>query len=308
MFQMPIKVSTGIVFLAGLLFLCSCNGDNSPEVNGNEPTPTATGPNVNANKAYLPEFRRLEMPRRNGGTDTILVHKSSDGAVNYIVEWDYQKKSQRWSCYVLDKDYMQKNTDRYYDPNNQYFDDDLIPESKQWYEDPYNYNGEGLQHGHICPSADRLYARDANIQTFFLTNMQPQYGAFNEGIWGKLENKVREIARLSDTLYVCKGGTIDDGVYGKYNKVYRRLGNGLIIPRYFFMALLRVSNGTYSAIGIWTDQIINANDTGANMGQYAISIDELEQRTGIDFFCNLPDNIEDNVEKSYRSILSWNIQ
>ena len=38
------------------------------------------------------------------------------------------------------------------------------------------------------------------------------------------------------------------------------------------------------------------NDYSKNYGDYAISIDELEERTGIDFFCNLPDDIENVVE------------
>ena len=35
-----------------------------------------------------------------------------------------------------------------------------------------------------------------------------------------------------------------------------------------------------------------------------MSIDDLESRTGIDFFCNLPDNVEDVVEKTY-SASDW---
>lgn len=32
---------------------------------------------------------------------------------------------------------------------------------------------------------------------------------------------------------------------------------------------------------------------------YAVSIDKLEQETGIDFFCNLPNEIEKTVEATY---------
>lgn len=35
------------------------------------------------------------------------------------------------------------------------------------------------------------------------------------------------------------------------------------------------------------------------MKETAVSIDRLEELTGIDFFCNLPDSIEDEVEKEY---------
>jgi endonuclease G len=278
---------------------CS-SGDSTTDIDTptTPTTPVVTTANANANRTTRQEYTRLEMPHLHEGTDTVLTHKTSGNIVNYITEWDYKRKTQRWSCYVLDKNYLAQNTTRYYSDTNQYPNDDLIPTSLQWATDPFYSNSLKLDHGHICPSADRLYSTEANIQTFYLTNMQPQFNSFNAGIWATLEKKVRTIASSADTLYVCKGGTVDEGSYGGYNKIYRTLDNGLIVPRYFFMALLRVKNGTYSAIAIWTDQVNNANDTGTNLAQYAISIDELETRTGIDFFCNLPDQTEDTVEKT----------
>lgn len=299
--------SKPFILLCGLLLLAACGNDNDNDEQVKPGTRPTDNTNINANRLTFKEYGRLEVPRLHKGTDTILIHKTGDGTVNYITEWDYVKKSQRWSCYVLDKDYARVKADRYYSDDNQYPNDPLIPTSMQWARDPYYYNGQKLDHGHICPSADRLSSAEMNYQTFFLTNMQPQYNAFNAGLWAKLEKKVRQIAATCDTLYICKGGTIDEGKYNGYNKIYRTLDNGLIMPRYFFMALLRVTNGKYSALGIWTDQISNARDNGANLAQYAISIDELEKRTGIDFFCNLPDIIEKEVQKSFNPTLSWGL-
>jgi endonuclease G len=63
------------------------------------------------------------------------------------------------------------------------------------------------------------------------------------------------------------------------------------------MALLHYNKETdsYQALAFWT-QHLSTTQPVANLGDYAISIDELEKRTGIDFFCNLPDEIEDAVE------------
>lgn len=297
----------GKLLIVGMALFASCDNDD-PIAVIDKPKPVENKQaNVNANPKYLPELTRLEMPRLHGGTDTLLIHRTTGGVINYITEWDFRKKSQRWSCYVLDRDYMQSRTSRYYNDTNQYPQDEVISTTLQWQQDPYRGNPYRYDHGHICPSADRLYSEEANYQTFYLTNMQPQFNSFNAGIWAKLEGKVRTIAGQSDTLYVCKGGTIDEGTYGAYNKVYQTLSNGLIVPRYFFMALLRKKNGNYSAIGIWTDQVINANDNGSNLAQYAISIDELEKRTGIDFFCNLPDATENEAEKTYGSFNAWGL-
>ena len=313
-----------LLLLCPLLIFAACGGNNDDlttpdtsnntgtnnENNSGSNTDTGSTANANANPTYIPAYTRLEVPRLNRGvTDTVLVHRTADGEVNYITEWDFGKRSQRWSCYVINSSTLQQNTTRYYSDDNQYPDDPLIPTSMQWATDPYYRNSYKLDHGHICPSADRLNSREANIQTFYMTNMQPQYNAFNAGIWAKLEAKVRTIGatNVSDTLYVCKGGTIDGGKYGNYNKVYMTLDNGLLVPRYFYMAMLRLKNGRYSAIAFWIDQVSNATDTGANMKQYAITIDELEERTGIDFFCNLPDNIETEVEQSYGALVGWGL-
>ena len=74
------------------------------------------------------------------------------------------------------------------------------------------------------------------------------------------------------------------------------------------MALLHYNKATdtYHAIAFWTLHQ-DASDTNKNYGDYAISIDELEKRTGIDFFCNLPDNIENAVESRYY-LADWKLK
>lgn len=57
-----------------------------------------------------------------------------------------------------------------------------------------------------------------------------------------------------------------------------------------------LKNGQYKAIGFWFEHKSYSNN---NYASYALSIDELEEKTGIDFFHNLPDKIENEVERSY---------
>ena len=160
--------------------------------------------------------------------------------------------------------------------------------------DPYKYNG--YDHGHICPSADRLRSAESNYQTFYITNMQPQLNVFNAGIWEKMEEQVRTWASACDTLFVCKGGTIDkqEHVLGQLTDQIKR-ENRIPVPRYFFMALLSKKGNNYKATAFWVEHL-NEDHTNDALRNYAYSIDWLEQQTGIDFFCNLPDDIEDMVE------------
>ena len=81
--------------------------------------------------------------------------------------------------------------------------------------------------------------------------------------------------------------------------------HGLACPKYYYMAVLAEKNGSFQAIGFWIE---HRDDYGYEYGdkipvdvmqKYAVSIDKLEQETGIDFFCNLPDAIESKVESAY---------
>ena len=99
-----------------------------------------------------------------------------------------------------------------------------------------------------------------------------------------------------------------DGIYADRCVGGEGHENELIVPKYFYMALLHYNKATdtYHAIAFWTLHQ-DESDTNKNYGDYAISIDELEKRTGIDFFCNLPDVVEKEVEAEV-DLDFWNIQ
>jgi endonuclease G len=153
-----------------------------------------------------------------------------------------------------------------------------------------------------------------------MTNMQPQYGDrdntgrydFNGGIWSDLETQVRQWAASFDTLYVCKGGTIDrdDQIIeyvcqGSHQKTRVNV-NHVPVPKYFFMALVRQTTKGINGIAFWMEHL-NEDRSSDLLGQYAISIDKLENKTGIDFFCNLPDDTENAVEASL-NLSDWNLK
>lgn len=290
---------------AATLMLAGCGGDDDdPVPSGGGGNKTEINSNKNVVKDGVPaEVTRLEFPRLREGSNVVQVYTTSDsysGGVNYAIEWDIDKKSQRWSCYQMMAGYN-KGVGRY-NGNPPYLDYTNFDEEHPSYYYGTDYISPSIyDHGHICPSADRLYSTEANKQTFFLTNMQPQYKEFNSGIWKKHEEKIRDAwtpKNTSDVLYVCKGGTIDD-----VNNTIPNINVRLIVPKYFFVALLLKNSSGYRAIGFWFEHtsVDNSNNGLYDFKNYAVSIDELEQLTGIDFFCNLPDDIEQSVESSYAS-------
>ena len=297
------------LLLTATLTLASCGDDDSYF---EEPTPPSEdGINSNKNTSGPTEAKyRYEFPKLKGGTSVVVVHKSilnkntKDEGVNYSVEWDYNINAQRWSCFQLYNSinfHSSYNVSRYYADNDgslsstcQYPNDPDLPEKYRLTRDPYK--GSGYDHGHICASADRQRATECNYQTFFITNMQPQNNNFNAGIWADMEGQVRTWVNSFDTLYVCKGGTIDKSSY-----IVKYLGSGenkIPVPQYFFMAVLGKKGNSYKATGFWIDQ---NNHPSTSIKNYAVTIQQLEKNTGIDFFCNLPDDIENSVEAVSKS-------
>lgn len=266
--------------------------------------------------------QRLEMPALRGGAANLLVVHTTDfyqhpDAVNYVMEYDTNKRTSRWSAYRTHR-YMsssitavEKEMGFTWNRNN--WRNDVVWNGVAWDYDPFqedpliptayrttlaDHERDGHDRGHIVGSADRLNSMEANGQTFYLSNMYPQLAGFNQrGIWYNLENRIRNTYdrdSFRDTLYVVKGGTIDaDFHYTTGN------GRALLVPDYFYMALLcknsDPSQWGYKAIAFWMEHKENSSK---DFKAYAVSIDELERKTGIDFFCNLPDDIESTVESN----------
>ncbi|MGI6243779.1 MAG: DNA/RNA non-specific endonuclease [Prevotella sp.] len=248
------------------------------------------------------EAWRLEFPRLHQGDESFtyeITHYGKDiygqQAVNFSLEWDGEKQANRWTCYQLYADNLVKKTNR-----KDNFREDPAITNPQHRTTLGQYKGSGYSRGHLCPSGDRVNTHEQNDQTFFLSNMQAQIQSHNGGVWNTLEGDVRAYASQCDTLYVIKAATID-----KQEDVAGRSKSGnLLVPKYFYMALLAYDKAKdeYHALGIWSPHY-KASPTAY------ITIAELEERTGIDFFCNLPDEIEKAVEtdRSNANAAYWGV-
>lgn len=304
-FKYALRYATVVVMLLSALTFTACGGDDD-EGDGNQSS-QVDKKNKNANipsaaNGYNKAIQRREFPAlKKTGKQKVIVYRMTstsydkDG-INFSVEWDCDKRSQRWTCYQMHKGYSGKYTR----VSNFYFDTTNLNSNEYWGEFKYF---PGYDRGHICPSGDRTASEEMNSQTFVMTNMQPQYHKFNgfddsgnNGLWVRMENQLRKWAdKLSatDTIFVCKGGTIDSET-----NIITRIDGKLIVPKYFYMAILRKSSFGYAGMAFWSEQK-NEWRVNETLRSHAISIAELEKRTGIDFFCNLPDDVEAQVEKTF---------
>ena len=243
---------------------------------------------------HLDDTVRIEIPRLSNDFHadraTFVIHYVDDNVgnstMNYSMEYNYASNHTRWVAFTFYDKTSEVNTKR----SNAWSAD---PHLLEYTNNAMDFRGSGYDRGHLVASADRLYSIPANEQTFYYSNMSPQINSFNGGIWASLENRVQSWGKLSairDTLYVVKGGTIrDDQVMGTIGE------SKIVIPKYYFMALLAKKGTTYNSIAFRFEN--RAHPQPYSLTDYALSVEELEELTGIDFFHNLPDSIEQVVEK-----------
>ena len=245
----------------------------------------------------------LEIPALKGGSmNQFITHTTKRNGKDYptySLEYSYKYKHSYWIAYRFDN-----TTGGNVGRNEAYKPDPELP--SQYAAKHNDYTNSGYTRGHLCASSDRQYSKEANQQTFYMSNISPQSGnGFNQSgsAWNTGEDKVQawgyNISRSTDTLYVVKGGTIGEGMIKGYIK------NEIAIPKYFFMAVLFRSGDNYKAIGFYMPhENLKDDPDKKDPKKYLMSIDALEQETGIDFFHNLPDNIENTVEATY-NVNDW---
>lgn len=204
------------------------------------------------------------------------VSQEKSGVRNWSFYYDKDAYVSWWVAYPLNRG-LRGNGSR---SDNWQATDPLLPANEVCDLSGGSYGG-GWTRGHQIPSADRL-DYDANVSTFYPTNMTPQDYDLNCYIWAYLEDQVRTYSFNSDTLYVCTGADIRNS----YSWSGDKGGHKAKVPTHYYKALLRKKGSDYSAVGYYMPHTSSiANDDFRN---YVCSISELESYTGIDFFANLP--------------------
>ena len=207
---------------------------------------------------------------------------------NYSFGWSQKDRVALWVAYPLCKLYTNGSAGR----TNAWALDPLLGEDSAA---PFGGYAGDYARGHQLPSADRQCCYDANAQTFYGTNMTPQLNEHNEKIWADLESKVRGYANTSDTTYVVTGVIVSPSS----KKERDSYGQSVTIPDAYFKAILKYSKS--STLGAWNAAAFYLEHraySGSVSKEHSMSIDELEEMTGIDFFVNLPAKIgEDQAAK-----------
>ncbi|MDN3690221.1 DNA/RNA non-specific endonuclease [Cyclobacterium jeungdonense] len=217
----------------------------------------------------------------------LLIANMPDGVPVQIVDHEfyllaYQESYEQaaWVAYQLSKDELSGPYRR-----KDVFREDGVVITGSAHPDDYRLSG--FDRGHLAPAADFSFSEQAMEKSFYMSNISPQLPGFNRGIWRKLEQQVRAWAREYEQVLVVTGPlfmTADPKHIGE---------NEVLVPDYFFKVLFEIHPPSYKMLAF----LLKNQKSNRPLLDYAISVDSLEQFSGIDFFFHLPDSIENELEK-----------
>lgn len=139
---------------------------------------------------------------------------------------------------------------------------------------PADYAGTGYDKGHMAPDGDLSWDVQVEYESFLMTNMSPQAGSLNRGIWKLLETSVRGWAVQRNQAYTVYVG----GIYGASDK---RIGNGVIVPHSFYKIV--INNQTNEVAGWQFPHVAPYPNLGNDLTQFRKPIAQIQQEAGVKF-------------------------
>ena len=219
----------------------------------------------------------LERPAKLRGVPEMMLQKSQ-----FLISYHVERLCPNYVCWCLTAERASGRVKR----SNNFHADPTMEESRR--VETFDYNGAGYDRGHMCPAGDNKLTEVAMDESFCMTNICPQDHDLNMGAWNDLEMQCRSWVRNDGTLYICCGPIYDTE---SPKTIGRRKGMKIAVPDRFFKVLLMMGRAP-KAIGF----IYPNRPCGGDMRDYAVSVDEVEKVTGMDFFYQLEDKQEKRLE------------
>ena len=214
-------------------------------------------------------------------TDVVVQHSY------YTLSYSEKHEQAEWIAYELTKE----NTGGTKRRSNDFRPDPMITSGSSELAD---YKGSGYDRGHLAPAGDMKFDAKAMSESFYMSNMSPQKPGFNRGIWKNLEEQVREWAVLNEHLYIITGAILTEEPLATIGD------NAVSVPASYYKVIL-----DYRAPEVKAIAFVLANERGEEqLGNYVVTIDYVEKITGIDFFPELPDDLETLLE-SRKDLSRW---
>lgn len=257
----PIAYPLIVLLIAGITYLVVPNNEQQED--------TAI-PEISKSNQKSSNFNYLP----TSTTGQIVKHKL------YTLSYSEPHEQAEWVAYELKKEHLSRTNRKR--PLFQ-LDKKVKTKSAHWGA----YKNSGYTKGHLLPAGDRKFSDKAFKNTFLMSNVSPQNYEFNAGIWNRLEQKVRYWTGKERHLYIVTGGVLANNL--------KTIGRDKVaVPKYFYKVLLDYSEPEIKAIAF----LVPHKDSNKPLYEFVVSIDKIEELTGIDFFPALPDDLENKLEQN----------
>lgn len=151
-----------------------------------------------------------------------------------------------------------------------------------------DYMSSGYDRGHMAPNyaIAVCYGSDAQLQTFLMSNILPQTPALNRRLWQRLERiEISDYAQRFGQVWV-----IDGPVFGPESK---HLNSGVAVQTACFKIILTEEQGTPRLLAFIIPQDVKGDESPST---FLTTVAGIERETGLNFFSELPDDMESRVE------------
>ena len=198
----------------------------------------------------------------------------------FLIGWSDTLKHPVWCAYHVLRDATHENADR---PG--FTKDKSVPLAPA----PDAYTKSGYDRGHMVPNYAIVtrYGLDAQKKTFRMSNIAPQSPALNRGVWRDVEHRIADLwtARYGEIWVIV--GCISP------NRGETLSGSDVDVPESYYQVIIAQEGMDVRVLALLFDQTV---DWKAWAARHIVTIDELEQKTGLDFLPELPSFIQEPLE------------
>ena len=218
---------------------------------------------------------------------------SSNGEVvehtYYSLSYLDKHEQAEWAHYRLDSIRVSLNkTNRGRLKTDRNYYQDKTFKSKSAHKSDIKFKVDGYHKGHLVPAADMKMDFISVKEAAYMSNISPQVASFNQGIWLRLENRIRSLAKKSE-LYITTGGVLKSDL----EKIGRK--NKVSVPKQFYKIIYDAKNQKMFAY-------LMPNTKLDSIEKYVVTVDSIKSITGIDFYPQLKTKLEFKLESVKNSL------
>lgn len=185
----------------------------------------------------------------------------------YLVGYDQAAKIPKFVTYEL----LPKNALGCVARTNAFVANQYVPGGPT----PNDYAGTGYDKGHAAPDGDLSWDQQVEYESFLMTNMFPQHGSLNRGIWKLLETSVRGWVVQRNQSYTIYVGAI-------YNTATdKKIGQGVTVPNGYYKIV--INNATKEVAGWGFPHIAPYGNLGNDLTKFRTPIAQIQQAAGVQY-------------------------